>query len=411
MADFIPGKKEQHRGGIIRTTTAGTYVAEVNRDGKTGKRQRKTFKNKTAARTWIESTGAMRDKGGDIVSKITPRRIEDAADALAILRNAGLSKVSLRQSAAEYADRHKKDATAWTVRQVYDAHMKLLKTPIEGDPARPRTIRDKVSRLRSFLELHGDTPVTWISKQDVEAWLDSTGAKPRNLRNHKTAIQSLFNAAEKEIPELAYTNTVAKFPRRGAKEVKPAEVHTPEQARKVMAYLNEHHPKAVVAWAIGYFAGVRKTELITKEGDGISWQDIDFSARKINVPARLAKTRKQRQVRITDNLLVWLLKYRQDGGRISCTEGGHTYAAERLRTVAKVNLPNNVARHSFATYYGYLNGWRDAADELGHRGGVGMLEDHYKGVCANEDTARAYFDIEPAPAKATNVIELKGATA
>ncbi|MFT7515005.1 MAG: hypothetical protein ACI9QL_004230, partial [Candidatus Omnitrophota bacterium] len=181
MAEFIPGESEKYRGGILRKTTAGTYVAEVNRDGNTGKRQRKTFKTKTAARTWIERHGAMRDKGGQIVYQIRPKQIEDAADALAILKNAGLANVSLRQAAQEYADRHKQDAVAWTVRQVYGAHMKRLENPEEGSPARPRTIRDKESRLRSFLELHGDTPITWISRQDVEAWLDSTGATARNL--------------------------------------------------------------------------------------------------------------------------------------------------------------------------------------------------------------------------------------
>ena len=51
----------KHGGGLIRRTSGGSYVAEVNRDGR---RQRKTFTGITGARGWIDALVTNRDKLG-----------------------------------------------------------------------------------------------------------------------------------------------------------------------------------------------------------------------------------------------------------------------------------------------------------------------------------------------------------
>lgn len=53
------------------------------------------------------------------------------------------------------------------------------------------------------------------------------------------------------------------------------------------------------------------------------------------------------------------------------------------------------ARHSFGTYYGKLNGYREAAEMMGHSGGMGIFDSHYKGLCKKLETAETYFGIEP----------------
>lgn len=381
--------KWTHAGMTIRLTPAGTYQLDVMRNGK---RTRKNFESLDAAVKHIDNQHAERDRLGVLAVKLTPRQIEDAADAYHELVQADLA-ASLVEAAQFYVKHHKPAAGGWTVQTAFDKYMQELENPTDGTPARERTIRDKRSRLSSFATIYGATPIEQITGQSVSDWLDATEAIGRNLTNYKTQVQSLFNFCERNAPG-DFKNTIAVFPQRKKKETPPAETITITEARRVLAELESIDSKSALTMALGLFAGLRTSEITEK--NGLQWTDIDMQERKILVPASQAKTRVSRVVDISDNLHAWLAKYHQTEGRIAWRFNAFKRHRQAACQAAVVQWPSNGARHTFATNHAALHGLRATADQLGHRGGVAMLEDHYRGVMVRKADAQKFFQIMPA---------------
>lgn len=411
MATFDKRFKKYHGCGVIRRTIGGTYVAEFNRDRK---RRRKAFDSFDDAKTWLDDFGVARDKKGEAVTKLSAAQLQDALYAFDYLERAGRKDVSLFAIAEAYtlqAKATEAQAEVGTVQSWYDKYMAHLQQPIDGgDKARPRTIKGKRLRLRSFLETHGETDAASITEQDVTDWLLWTGATDRNLLNFKTEVQSLFNFIEKR--NGTFKNTVARFPQRKRKEVPPAEILKPKQAAKLLRELEAIDPACALVVAIGCFAGLRTAEIVG--GQGLHWSNIDFDNSEIRVPASQTKIRKARSVKITDNLMAWLQRYRfkEDGnehaGRIAPHERTFWKRKKEAAKSAKVEQVDNGARHSFGTYYGRLHGYRNASELMGHSGTMSIFESHYKGNCTDAE-AEEFFSIMPSAKKATKIINLRGA--
>lgn len=380
-----------YSGGNIRETEWGTYQADV-RIG--GKRKRKQFDELDGAKAFIDKQIADRDQFGELANAMTSKQIQNAADALHMIQDAGFD-IDLIQVARFYLDHHNPKSGGWTVDQAFDAYMDEIENPVEGSPARPRTIADKRNRLKSFVDIYGEADLMRITEADVMDWLETTGAEGRNLRNYKTQIQSLFNYAERKAPG-DYRNTIAKFPQKKAKEIDPAETLTPKQVEAVMKAIEGIDGKSAATMALCFFAGLRSDELASiGDKTGLDWSDIDLEEGIIRVPAAVAKTGKKRDIEITDNLKTWLTRYKQDAGTVSWSYTYFRKHREAACQSASVEWGNNLARHSFATYYARLHGKHAAAEQLGHRGNVSMIEDHYMGKTVRKDQALKYFKIMP----------------
>jgi integrase len=394
MKRHVKTKKKTiaYGAGKIRITEWGSYQADVSIEGK---RSRKQFETRDEAEEFIDQQVGERDRLGESYKKLKAAQVDDASAAYVRLAENGLEGVKLSETANFYIKHHSTQHDGWTVNKVFDEYIDALEHPEEGTPARPRTIYDKRNRLSSFLEIFGEQPVERITETDVDDWLESTEADGRNLRNYKTQIQSLFNYAEENAPG-KYINTVARFKQKKAKEVTPASTLTPKQAGAVLKELEIIGGKSVVTMAICLFAGIRSDEVASAAGkEGLQWTDIDLEEKRITVRAALAKTGKKRDVIICDNLVNWLKRYEEDEGKVSWT---YDYFREQRAEAcerAGVKWGNNLARHSFATYYARLHGKHAAAEQLGHRGNVQIIEDHYLGKAVRKKDAEAYFDIKP----------------
>lgn len=208
---------------------------------------------------------------------------------------------------------------SWTVSELYTAHFGDL----EAKGRRKFTIRDKETRLGSFLKLHGDSKISELGPADILAWLEATGSTGRNRRNYETAVQSLFNWAEKCAPG-EFRNTIARFPHQRKPEVEPAAIVTPKTARDVLHQLEKDGwTREALSLAICLFAGLRTSEVVGSSKDannrtegGLRWKHIDFDDCEIKIPAALSKTCDRREVSISPNLMKWLLRYRIESGRI-----------------------------------------------------------------------------------------------
>ena len=134
---------------------------------------------------------------------------------------------------------------------------------------------------------------------------------------------------------------------------------------------------------------------------------MDWSEKRIQVRANIAKGRVVREVKIPDNLLEWLMKYRTGSGRISVSKKHlSSHRAKACATVG-VKWPDNAARHSFATYLARLTNYQEAASALGHLGSIQVFMRFYSGRCTTAQ-AKAWFEIMPA--EAGKVIAMKQAS-
>lgn len=75
-----------YSGGNIRLTEWGTYQADV-RIG--GKRKRKQFDELDGAKAFIDKQIAERDQFGELANAMTSKQIQNAADALHMIQDAG----------------------------------------------------------------------------------------------------------------------------------------------------------------------------------------------------------------------------------------------------------------------------------------------------------------------------------
>jgi integrase len=394
---FVKEFSLQAHGGRVRLTTTGRYYAEYNRDGKT---RRKAFDKKKEAVEYLKNKAEDRDKGGSVMTRLTANQTRQAIAALEKLKKFGLTK-TLPDIVDDFIERENSRQKSWTLKQCYNEKLKWMEAIEDGVPnCRPRSIKDYKLRLASLLEKNGNDFIPDLTSKDIKAWLVTTGASGRNLRNMKTTVQGLLNFAETNMPGGAknteeqgkWRNNIAVFPQAKAKEVKPAEILLVKDCETILRALECYNPRYALAMALGCFAGLRTTEI--HEKGGLCWEHIRFDEGIIHIPAALAKTRDFRDVKISENLKAWLKRYKQKEGRISPAAGHFSEKRAALCRDLNLSWPHNGARHSFGTYYAKLHGYRNTSDQLGHTGGIKMLKQHYSGLCTNEE-AEAYFNIRP----------------
>ena len=233
----------------------------------------------------------------------------------------------------------------------------------------------------------------------------------------------------------------------------------PRTVERFLHKLEELHPESVPALAIAFFAGLRPFEIqgqysietsattaarravelaaetlenATKRGTaqtiaeaetalaaareafsvareqendagffgGLTWQNVNLAGRFIRVEAETSKTRVSRLVEIPDNLLVWLMKHLKADGQVSTAPITlKRHRQEAMKAIGLKEWPVDVARHCYATYHFAAHQNRDKlAAQMGHSGGSGVLEKHYKGLATAEEAAR-FWAILPAGAK------------
>ncbi len=90
---------------------------------------------------------------------------------------------------------------------------------------------------------------------------------------------------------------------------RPVGILTVEQAKSLLRVARELDSEMIPALTISLFAGLRRSEFFA-----LDWAEIDLQSRTIEVKGIKAKTCQRRLVRITDNLIEWLMPYRETDG-------------------------------------------------------------------------------------------------
>ena len=292
-------------------------------------------------------------------------------------------------AAKEYARRHQTES----VRVPISEAVKEMLAAKEQDGMSIRYLQSLRSHLNRF-SAHFQMNISTVTAAHIEHWLRKIKCAPRTRNNIRLSIVTLFNFAKARgcLPKTFSTEAdhVAKAKDRGG----DIGIFRPEQLAKLLAAGDEEANLYVV---IGAFTGLRSAELIRLE-----WQDVNFARGHIQVAKSKSKTATRRLVPIQPSLTQWIAAYRGKNGKVFVSEHAAARAITRAKEIG-IDWPNNVLRHSYATYrLAQCNDAARVALEMGNS--PQMLFRNYREL-ADEHEAAAWFNV--LPTMAGNVVPIR----
>lgn len=342
-----------------------------------GKRIRKFFPTKEAAKAWlelkqiqIENEGAkaaiglpegLRVMAVECAEKLTPygKTLLDATDFLI---------AHLKQT--------ERTCTASELKESF-----LLAK--EQDGKSDRYLKDLRFRLKRFCDDFGQRTVASFRTLEIDDWLRGLGLAPQSRNNFRTVLGVFFQYGVDR--GYASSNPVMKTAK--AKVVdRPVEILTPKQLRDLFKYADA---ELVPYLAIGAFAGLRPAEI-----SRLDWAEVRMDRNLIEVKAAKSKTAQRRLVTIQPNLAHWLAQSVKNEGQVT-PKNLRLKLKEAWQAAEMKCWPANALRHSYASYH--LAKFNDAAAlalQMGHAD-TAMIFGHYREVVRPED-ADLYWEIEPA---------------
>ncbi|HWB60034.1 MAG TPA: hypothetical protein VG733_11120 [Chthoniobacteraceae bacterium] len=310
--------------------------------------------------------------------------------------------------AAEYFARHRPQNKPRAVADVVDELLERRKA--DGKSQRYlQTLRSHLHRFRT----HFEGNISSFPAESIDAWLEKLrmpeSEKPISLRtrnNIRMSIVTLFHFARSKGYLPRGIATVADQIERQRAEASPAKVYSPAEMQKIIeaaqaidAAAKAKSPRGgqvLPAIGIAAFAGVRAATIAR-----MTWQNIKWSAGKIEIPAEISKTRRRYQVPLLPNLAALLGPHRGRTGRITAGMRLEAWMRE-VFTAAGVKRLNNGFRDSFISYrVAQTEDLPKVAYEAGNS--VEMIRSKYLDV-RTKGEAKLWFDL---PAREENLILFK----
>jgi integrase len=293
------------------------------------------------------------------------------------------------------------------------------------------TLKSYEARVGSFIKHFGDAPVNKISTEQLEEYFSTIGKEWSNntLNPWKRFMVTLFNWFQENgyiaLPHGA-KNTAAKMtiPKRDLNTPKIAKWEEvwdmlywyDRRAKKVGGYKKGNVYGCIAYLLFCLYLGIRKTEAYQ-----ITWEDIDFRARSINVLVEGAKTDKRRVNELPDNIWYWLVYLKDKGAKLDPSGDPSrrlTYLQRKYREsfsdrgaevpdiVATVEKPtsagkletkelhHNIMRHTFCGYH--LKLYESAGKTAGIMGNSEKkVRSDYHEVVRYKKDAEMFFKILP----------------
>ena len=356
-----------------------------------GKRQTKQFKNKKKAEHYAAKQRHQQRKYGEMAFKLTDDQREDATKAIELLK--GLASL---QEAVKFFVTHKAPKGG---KQLLADVIRVYTDEARADNLRPRSIMDMEYRLGKLKEYFADRMIGEITRNDVENWMrnlrlqNNAPMSELSKRHYRTVAGGLFNYAIEHdyVAENPFAYKTNRRRRNGglAAERMPGILRVAD-IEAVLRAAEASVPEMVPVLAIGFFAGLRTTEL-----QQFDWKYIDLQAKLLTVSPEIAKRRSVRHVDISENLASWLIQCRKASGFIAPQATAWRYNLDKVIRLAKIeNWPHNAMRHCFASYYLAMHQDQNkTALQLGHRD-TNLLYNHYRNLVTKAD-AEKYWSIKP----------------
>jgi integrase len=372
------------------------WISIPPRLSETGTRQKRYFKTKEEALGAIQRIKVRKENHGTAAKLLSPADEQQAASALKLLRNSGCT-TQLTVIVGEYLERLRRRDSSKPFGEAWDAYLNR----VDKDLSKVHR-RRLVATKKRLVALHPKM-VAEISRDDIEGCLKDTAPTYRNamLREIRSVLNWCMSGARKWLTENPAND--CEFAAVG--RTKEVRIYTPTEIKKLMRATVEKHPDFVPAVALMTFAGVRPDHL-----DGeivkLEWGHIlhdDRHQARIELPASITKTGKQRSVNIRPALLSWIQWHIKRGGTrdgLVCPVKGQVHR-KKMREIfeeSKVTRIQDGFRHSFASYLAPVEGLDVVETELGHQGGREVLNRHYR-TDVRKVIANQFWAIKAGPTK------------
>ena len=239
-----------------------------------------------------------------------------------------------------------------------------------------------------------------ITRQDIKRHVEGMEAAPGTALARWRAIRAMFRWALAQEPPLVASDPTAGLKFDLGRQPRPHQFLPVEACRKILRHAGEYRHAA----AILLFAGLRPSEVAPIHGQpALRWEVVDRREKFIVVPARVAKTGRDRAVRHSFPILWdWLVDAPKTGPvcphampsllRALQLAGGYAdYDAARGKYRRKLvkPWPYDATRRTFATYHVALYGnpgWTSL--DLGHRGSLNLLYSTYMSAGAKSQAEK-----------------------
>jgi integrase len=357
----------------------------VVRSNVTGKWERRFFETEAEAKTYaaqkeiellnqgkegMSFPAALRVMAQHGAEKLQPfgKTISDAVDFYFNHLEASSRSVPLHTAMKELIDNRR--ASGATKRYCYDLGL----------------------RIGRFCAAFPERSVAEITTADVDNWLSGLRLAPVTRNTFRRDLRTLFSFAITR--KYCVENPVVGTTR--AKQIDgDIEILSVAQTAKL---LEAADPDTLPFWAIGAFAGLRRSEI-----ERLDWGQVDFESGLIEVKARHSKTARRRLVTMQANLRTWLDPYRAQRGPVCPPDNlRKRIEADRAKAGLRENWPPNALRHSFGSYY--LAQFKDAAAlalQMGNS--VDVIFRHYRELVKPKEAHR-YWEIMPSAADASSKV-------
>jgi integrase len=341
-----------------------------------GGRNRRFFKDKTEAQTFLRVAEVQQENYGTAALSISDALRVEAIECSELLQPFG---ATLRDAAKFYAAHLKAVRGS---RRVSEVVAELLAARA-ADGMSARYLGDLRVRLGRFVQTFGEEMIAGISASRIDEWLRGLGVGPVTRNTFRRRLAVLFSFAKRR--GYVTENPVADVERAKERETEIEILSVNEMARLLECPSSDMLP----FWVIGAFAGLRRAEI-----ERLTWNEIDFDAEVIEVKASKAKTASRRLVTIQPNLREWLAPYRAHVGRVCPVNLQRKINDDRERAGLRTGWPQNALRHSFGSYH--LARFNDAAKlalEMGNS--PATIFRHYRQLVKPKEAER-YWKIAPA---------------
>jgi integrase len=382
-------------------TTSAWWIDIPPRYSETGRRQKRFFKTLDMAKGELQSLKARVANHG-ISSKLLGAAFEEqAAAALALLKEAGLENRQLVTIVADYIERERERTSSVTLLECFNSYIARAVTDKKSD----EHIRGLKATKKLCEPLHARL-LPDIAHSDVLGLLEGFTRSTHNLKLRQ--LRAVFNYAMEGGRDWLSANPADKVEFFQIKLAEP-EIYSPKQVAEFFEICREKDRDLIPVLVLLFFCGVRpdhNSGEITKA----TWEHIllEEGDPRVELPAAITKTGRRRTIKLRTAPLAWLKWWISTGGNPKgalVASPGEIFK-KRLYTVlrSKVGLDDKPVkrikdgtRKTFASYLARAETKDTAIKELGHSGAE-LLDRHYRSdVTAAE--AEAFWSILPeAPA-------------
>src|SRR2546422_652683 len=244
-----------------------------------GRRVRKNFRRKSAAKKFLQAKRRERERDGRRALELPQ---EDRVDFLRARTRLSEAGASIEQAVAFFLERRPKTELTLTAA----VNECLVSKRAAG--CRPRYLEQFENVLRSFEAGRGEQLVSRIEPREIEGWLNGNGWAAATRRSYRIDLQTLFAWCHQR--GAVAENPCDSVPR-VLLEDKPPGILSVEQCRKLLTTVHANDRGLLPYVVIGLFCGVRPCEIVQS-----SWQDVRRGF--VHVAAHVAKDRRRRLVKI-----------------------------------------------------------------------------------------------------------------